>query len=176
MKFNVIIVLMACFFSSCSRYILMENSEAVQYSTVPERLSPQSEDYTNFIAPYSRFLITRNKDKSKKDAKFLLVYANKTGYINKTKGLTRKQRTSVKRYRTRFHEHFTAYERISKEIKAKYFEKPSTTSQTYSSSNGSSSSSYRPSTSSGGSVQVNGYYRKDGTYVRPHTRSAPRRR
>jgi hypothetical protein len=29
--------------------------------------------------------------------------------------------------------------------------------------------------SSGGSVQVKGYTRKDGTYVRPHTRSAPRR-
>jgi hypothetical protein len=31
-------------------------------------------------------------------------------------------------------------------------------------------------TSTGGTVQVRGYYRKDGTYVRPHTRSAPRRR
>jgi len=30
------------------------------------------------------------------------------------------------------------------------------------------------STSAGGSVKVKGYYRKDGTYVRPHTRSAPR--
>jgi len=30
-------------------------------------------------------------------------------------------------------------------------------------------------TSPGGPVQVKGYYRKDGTYVRPHTRSAPRR-
>jgi endonuclease YncB( thermonuclease family) len=30
--------------------------------------------------------------------------------------------------------------------------------------------------SSSGRVQVRGYYRKDGTYVRPHTRSAPRRR
>ena len=176
MKFNVIIVLLACFFSSCSRYILMENSEAVQYSTAPERVNQQSEEYTNFIAPYSRFLITRNKDKSKKAAKYQLVYANKTGYINKTKGLTRKQRTSVKRYRARFHEHFTAYERISKEIKAKYFEKPAASGHTYSSSNNSSSSSYRPSTNSGGSVEVKGYYRKDGTYVRPHTRSAPRRR
>ncbi|GEM_PF-4688947 len=27
----------------------------------------------------------------------------------------------------------------------------------------------------GGNVSVRGYYRKDGTYVRPHTRSAPRR-
>lgn len=30
--------------------------------------------------------------------------------------------------------------------------------------------------SSGGSVHVKGYTRKNGTYVRPHTRSAPRRR
>ncbi len=29
------------------------------------------------------------------------------------------------------------------------------------------------SSSSGGTVHVKGYYRKDGTYVRPHTRSAP---
>lgn len=36
------------------------------------------------------------------------------------------------------------------------------------------SSAYIPST--GGSVHVRGYYRKNGTYVRPHTRRAPRRR
>lgn len=35
---------------------------------------------------------------------------------------------------------------------------------------------YMPSTSSGGTVHVKGYTRKDGTYVSPHTRSAPRRR
>ncbi|MBD8084496.1 hypothetical protein [Chryseobacterium caseinilyticum] len=35
---------------------------------------------------------------------------------------------------------------------------------------------YTPRSSSGGSVHVKGYTRKDGTYVRPHTRSAPRRR
>ena len=28
--------------------------------------------------------------------------------------------------------------------------------------------------SAGGRVQVKGYYRKNGTYVKPHTRSAPR--
>jgi hypothetical protein len=32
------------------------------------------------------------------------------------------------------------------------------------------------SSTSTGTVQVRGYYRKDGTYVRPHTRSAPGRR
>lgn len=35
---------------------------------------------------------------------------------------------------------------------------------------------YTPSKSSGGTVHVKGYTRKDGTYVSPHTRSAPRRR
>ena len=40
------------------------------------------------------------------------------------------------------------------------------------SSGTSGSSSSRPS---GGAVQVKGYYRKNGTYVQPHTRSAPRR-
>jgi len=38
--------------------------------------------------------------------------------------------------------------------------------KSYSSSNGNS----------GGEVNVKGYYRKDGTYVRPHTRSAPKRK
>lgn len=50
---------------------------------------------------------------------------------------------------------------------------------------GYTNSSYKDSTSpargsnsyksSGGTVNVRGYIRKDGTYVRPHTRSAPRR-
>jgi len=40
---------------------------------------------------------------------------------------------------------------------------------------GSSSGSAARATSSGGTVHVKGYTRKDGTYVRPHTRSAPRR-
>lgn len=35
---------------------------------------------------------------------------------------------------------------------------------------------YYTTPSSGKTVNVRGYYRKDGTYVRPHTRSAPRRR
>lgn len=45
----------------------------------------------------------------------------------------------------------------------------STPSRSYSS--GSSTSTK----STGGTVQVKGYTRKDGTYVKPHTRSAPRR-
>src|SRR5690242_11556610 len=36
-----------------------------------------------------------------------------------------------------------------------------------------SSKSYKSSFSKSGSVSVKGYYRKDGTYVQPHKRSAP---
>jgi len=47
-----------------------------------------------------------------------------------------------------------------------------------SSASSKSTSSYRApaadTKSSGGTVQVKGYYRKDGTYVRPHTRRKPR--
>jgi hypothetical protein len=50
-----------------------------------------------------------------------------------------------------------------------------------SSSSSSSSSNSRPSSnystpSAGKTVHVKAYYRKDGTYVKSHTRSAPRRK
>ena len=50
-------------------------------------------------------------------------------------------------------------------------------SSNYSSSSSSSSSSSKRSSSNysnpGKTVNVKGYYRKNGTYVRPHTRSSP---
>ena len=45
-----------------------------------------------------------------------------------------------------------------------------TTNSSSSYSNSSAKSYSTSSKSSGGSVSVKGYYRKDGTYVRPHTR------
>lgn len=51
-----------------------------------------------------------------------------------------------------------------------------TKTSSYTSPTVSSGFSYSTASSSGGSVSVKGYTRKDGTYVRPHTRSAPRRR
>lgn len=56
-----------------------------------------------------------------------------------------------------------------------------TTYSNYNSNNSSYNSSYYRSSStssspSSGTVHVRGYTRKDGTYVRPHTRSSPSRR
>jgi hypothetical protein len=58
---------------------------------------------------------------------------------------------------------------------------PNYTESSYSSSSSSSSSSSQSSSnystpSAGKTVQVKAYYRKDGTYVQSHTRSAPRRK
>lgn len=39
-----------------------------------------------------------------------------------------------------------------------------------------SNTNYHYKSSLGRDIKVRGYYRKNGTYVRPHTRSAPRRR
>lgn len=52
---------------------------------------------------------------------------------------------------------------------------PNSNSNSNSSSSKSNLNSYKP-TNSSGTVKVKGYYRKDGTYVRPHTRSAPKRK
>lgn len=50
-------------------------------------------------------------------------------------------------------------------------------SYTKTKSSQSSQNNYTPKSSSGvGAVKVKGYHRKDGTYLRPHTRSAPRRK
>jgi endonuclease YncB( thermonuclease family) len=48
-----------------------------------------------------------------------------------------------------------------------------TTATTQTQSTDSSTST--PQTDSGGTVHVKGYYRKDGTHVKPHTRRAPRK-
>ena len=56
---------------------------------------------------------------------------------------------------------------------------PNYTAPSYYSSGSSSSSNSRSSSSyssPGKTVNVKGYYRKNGTYVKPHTRNAPRRK
>lgn len=53
------------------------------------------------------------------------------------------------------------------------YEQSKNTSSSYKSTNYRKSNS-EYSNSGNGTVNVKGYYRKDGTYVKPHTRSAPR--
>lgn len=86
-------------------------------------------------------------DKSKKGFR-KVKYKGKTGYV--------------------YRPSFKAYAPSSYRAVARNIGKDSTVT--------SSTRTYTPATSSNGTVHVRGYYRKDGTYVKPHTRSAPRRR
>ena len=61
---------------------------------------------------------------------------------------------------------FSSVKRVSK------YQLPSLVTLTDTTSRISTARSYTPSS---GTVYVKGYYRKDGTYVKPHTRSAPKR-
>lgn len=67
---------------------------------------------------------------------------------------------------------------VSSDVHKSFVSGPSTaiinTSTNNTESSRSSRSSLKP-TNSSGAVNVKGYYRKDGTYVRPYTRSAPRK-
>lgn len=98
-------------------------------------------------------LISTGKYKKYRRAK----YGNKRGYVYKTRFLSEKKIRSLSDWN--FDSETSTYK--------------------YSHSNHALSNStkykYKP-TSTGGTVQVKGYYRKDGTYVKPHTRRAPSRR
>ena len=69
---------------------------------------------------------------------------------------------------------FTSYRRFRSEVDGTLYGY-STHRPTASSSGTSTTRSASSYTPRGGPVQVRGYYRKNGTYVRPHTRSAPTR-
>ncbi len=104
-----------------------------------------------FYIPQGKQLLLKSGRKKFNSAKF----GNNEGYI-----LSRNFAVSTK---------FS-----SKQIRYLKFQSDSTYYYTYNPY--SSSSTVEGSKSSDGTVQVKGYYRKDGTYVKPHTRKAPRKR
>lgn len=65
-------------------------------------------------------------------------------------------------------------ERERAEFQQRYAVPAATGSPSYSGSGYPSGGSYRPPDGSPHSVHVRGYYRRDGTYVRPHSRRGPR--
>jgi len=87
--------------------------------------------------------------KSKKKSTYSVIYKTYEGYLNSP--------------------NFTYYRKFSSAVDSTLYGystiKPVRVKPTF--------TNYR---SSGGSVPVKGYYRKDGTYVRPHYRSSPSRK
>ncbi|WP_143813387.1 hypothetical protein [Parabacteroides provencensis] len=148
MKKLLILLFSILIFSSCTtNYFLCETACPVKLYTSPNTHSAYIE------VPVGKNLISTGKYKKYRKAK----YGNRKGYVYKTKF------RSEKKIR-----YLSDWEFDSETSTYKY------SRSNYTLSN-SSKYNYK-STSTGGTVHVKGYYRKNGTYVKPHTRRAPSRR
>lgn len=105
-----------------------------------------------------------------KSSKRFTQWGSFSGYSLKPAKMVRKLKLTAIEYANLVYVADVGYIHKDYAIKSGYSQSNS------SSSTRSSASSTRTSSSTGGTVHVKGYTRKDGTYVRPHTRSAPRRR
>lgn len=164
-----IALLMACtMLLSCNTYYLISTQSAISF-----RPTANLND-TLYIMPYDYFIVSK---KPVYEGSYI-QYGYQTGYIKRNVITSNSKRISKKRYDQLYGKNFSLYYSRSVSYKRKPIETagPSTSSgnstRTYRSGS-SSNSSYTPS---GRAVNVKGYYRKDGTYVRPHTRRAPGRR
>lgn len=109
------------------------------------------------------------------DSEGKITYQNKPcpddkGYVV---NLDKNTKMTVEEYKKKEQERLEKEFELAKQREA---QKPSSSSSYSSPSSNYSSSTYTPSYSSSKTVHVRGYTRKDGTYVRPHTRSSPKRR
>lgn len=147
MKKLLILLFSILIFGSCTtNYFLCETASPVKLYTSPDTHS------TYIEIPVGKSLISTGKYKKYRKAK----YGNKRGYVYKTKFLSEKKIRSLSDWEFDSETSTYKYSRFNYTLnKSKYKYK---------------------SKSTGGTVQVKGYYRKDGTYVRPHTRRAPSRK
>lgn len=113
----------------------------------PVKLYTSPDTHSTYIEiPVGKSLISTGKYKKYRKAK----YGNKRGYVYKTKFLSEKKIRSLSDWEFDSETSTYKYSRFNYTL--------------------------NKSKSTGGTVQVKGYYRKDGTYVRPHTRRAPSRK
>ncbi len=136
--------------------LLMLSSCTTNYflcqTNAPVKLYASPSTYSTYInIPNGKNLISTGKYKKYRKAE----YGNNKGYIYNTKFKSEKKIIRLTDWI--FDSEISAY---------KY-------SPSY---NSSSKYSSKPTSTNSGTVHVKGYYRKNGTYVKPHTRSAPSRR
>lgn len=163
MKKIISLIILCLIFTGCSRsYLCSINTSTAVYE------KPDSSGKPVFFLTYGKNAIVDAPQKGYRK----VSYGNKTGYIVKTR-FANEIRISQKERKTLHFDHDSTY--AFKRYKTMYpeiFEESKTTGVN------STSGSRQSSTSSGsktGEVHVRGYYRSNGTYVQPHTRSAPRR-
>lgn len=135
-------------------FFLFQSCSTVYY--VGETTEPTNiyaaHDYSNviYVVPIGTKLLIKKKFKDS----YYVVYDNYQGYSRNT------VLNNFRKFDSKHEGNLYGYSNS----------KP-TTSKSTSTNTGS-----RASSSSGGAVHVKGYYRKNGTYVKPHTRSSPKRR
>jgi len=109
-----------------------------------------------------------------KSSKRFTQWGSFSGYSRKPQRVIKETKLSAAEYANLVY--ITGLGYVHKEYASTLGSSRSTsTSTTSSGSTRSSGTSTKTTSSSGGTVHVKGYTRKDGTYVRPHTRSAPKR-
>lgn len=162
-KFNLLFFAALLMLSSCTTnyYLTVSDAETPIYNTLNGIDQPSS------IAPGKAFVY----ESGTKNA--FIKYGSITGYSaklttwKKLKKLSKEQVDNLA---------FTnEYGYVNDGIPVIQYQYGKLIKNNPSSISSSSSSTSRSSTSSGGTVHVKGYTRKNGTYVSPHTRSAPRR-
>lgn len=99
----------------------------------------------NYTIPAGSRVLTQKKSKKY----YYVIYENCKGYV--------------------YNPNYKNYHRYNSSIDGIIYGYSSTKTQNTNNYNYNSTSK----SSSGGTVNVKGYYRKDGTYVRPHTRRSP---
>lgn len=158
MKRFSILILLAVLFSGCSsQYFLVISDEPTEVYT-----SSINENSTILIPANHGFVYSGNSVRKK------VKYGNSGGF-------------SITGYRWRKLAKFSKRRFSELTFNELYgYTHPSVPIERYAKSNyiysPSGSTSTKTSKSTGGTVSVKGYTRKDGTYVKPHTRSAPKRR
>lgn len=159
--------------SSCKTYYLVSSSNVIEYKVYD---NPNVDD-VNYVSPSDYFIVLKKPTKGVYEIK----YGNFYGYLTQPNKVLLDRTIIIplreiarKAYDKRYQPYFSTYRARSQEIKRQRINMvqglqiPLQPSGTYRSTS--------TPTYSGGEVRVRGYYRKDGTYVRPHTRSAPTRR
>jgi hypothetical protein len=149
------VCLLMLLMNSCTRYYLCITDEPVVVFSDPALLK------YNYVLEQKNQLIVKEKP----GQYYYIRTASGSGYIKK------------RRFKTRVR--YSRSEAVAFTFTAPTPPNLSTNSPNVKPSqpaSNSSRSSAAPTYSPARTVNVRGYYRKDGTYVRPHTRSAPRRR
>jgi len=146
-QFKLLLLFTCLLFAGCTtNYYLCTVDVPTTYYSDP---TSASERFS--IRPGRQLIATKLKKNSEYRE---IIFGEKRGYIKARTFATEKKYTSKQLKWLSFQSDSTYW--YVRDLKVK-----------------SSSSS---SSTSGGAVHVKGYYRKDGTYVKPHTRSAPKRK